>query len=95
MVLLEISGTLSAWLVWGMLGLYPLTGTTTYIVGSPTIDQAVIHLPSGKPKKSKGSLEKCRARCDQSTHTTVLSHCAVNLRLMLAKVLAPTAQLGS
>eukprot|EP00117_Sycon_ciliatum_P021032 scpid102407/ scgid2435/ len=38
------AGTLSAWCVWSMLGIYPLTGTTQYIVGSPSITMATITL---------------------------------------------------
>lgn len=38
---------MSAWFVWGALGLYPLTGTTTYFVGSPAVEKATVHLPSG------------------------------------------------
>ena len=41
------AGTLSAWYVWGALGLYPLTGTTQYFVGSPAVDRATITLPKG------------------------------------------------
>ena len=42
-----LPGTMSAWFVWGALGLYPLTGTTTYFVGSPAVEKATVHLPSG------------------------------------------------
>lgn len=38
-------GTLSAWYVWGALGLYPLSGTKEYFVGSPAVEKATIHLP--------------------------------------------------
>ena len=38
---------MSAWFVWGSLGLYPLTGTKGYFVGSPAVDKAVIRLPKG------------------------------------------------
>jgi putative alpha-1,2-mannosidase len=41
-------GTMSAWFVWGSLGLYPLTGTKVYFVGSPAVDKAVIRLPKGQ-----------------------------------------------
>lgn len=40
-------GTLSAWYVWGALGLYPLSGTEFYFVGSPAVEKATIHLDHG------------------------------------------------
>lgn len=40
-------GTMSAWYVWVAFGLYPLTGTTTYFVGSPSVETAMIHLTNG------------------------------------------------
>ncbi|KAL5496212.1 hypothetical protein EMCRGX_G012453 [Ephydatia muelleri] len=40
-------GTMSAWYVWVALGLYPLTGTTTYFVGSPSLEEAKLHLLDG------------------------------------------------
>eukprot|EP00041_Stephanoeca_diplocostata_P029729 m.885435 g.885435 ORF g.885435 m.885435 type:complete len:835 (+) comp23619_c0_seq5:360-2864(+) len=40
-------GALSSWYVWAALGLYPLTGTTTYILGSPVFPDANITLESG------------------------------------------------
>ena len=38
---------MSAWYVWGALGLYPLTGTPLYFMGSPAVDKATIALPKG------------------------------------------------
>lgn len=38
---------MSAWYVWAALGLYPLTGSETYILGSPVFPQAIVHLPGG------------------------------------------------
>jgi len=35
-------GTMSAWYVFGALGFYPLSGSTTYMVGSPVFEKAVI-----------------------------------------------------
>eukprot|EP00456_Euglypha_rotunda_P031265 TRINITY_DN24356_c0_g1_i1.p1 TRINITY_DN24356_c0_g1~~TRINITY_DN24356_c0_g1_i1.p1 ORF type:complete len:325 (+),score=21.60 TRINITY_DN24356_c0_g1_i1:54-977(+) len=35
-------GTLSAWLVWALIGFYPLAGSTRYSVGSPLFDSAYI-----------------------------------------------------
>jgi putative alpha-1,2-mannosidase len=40
-------GTMSAWLLFTMLGFYPLNGTDVYIVGSPWFDEATLHLPGG------------------------------------------------
>ena len=39
-------GTLSAWAVWAYLGLYPLTGSPTYILGSPVFANATLAVPS-------------------------------------------------
>ena len=39
-------GTLSAWLVWASLGLYPIAGTSSYAIGSPIISAANITLPT-------------------------------------------------
>lgn len=37
-------GALSGWLVWSMLGLYPVTpGSPTYAIASPVFDRAVVH----------------------------------------------------
>ncbi len=42
-------GTMSAWLIFGMLGFYPTCpGRPTYEIGSPCLPKAVIHLPNGK-----------------------------------------------
>eukprot|EP00118_Oscarella_pearsei_P026501 m.809 g.809 ORF g.809 m.809 type:complete len:745 (+) comp4904_c0_seq1:2-2236(+) len=40
-------GTLSSWYVWSVLGLYPLSGTTLYFIGSPRVSEASIHLAAG------------------------------------------------
>lgn len=41
-------GGLSGWLVWSMLGVYPMTpGAPVYVVGSPTFTSATIHSPTG------------------------------------------------
>ncbi len=34
--------------MWGALGLYPLTGTDLYFVGSPAVDKATVTLDGGK-----------------------------------------------
>jgi len=40
-------GTMSAWLLYGMLGFYPLAGTDLYFVASPALPRATLHLPGG------------------------------------------------
>lgn len=40
-------GTMSAWLVFTELGLYPLAGTDTLLVGSPLFTRSTLHLPGG------------------------------------------------
>lgn len=42
-------GALSGWLVWTMLGVYPITpGAPLYTIASPVFDRAVIHMADGK-----------------------------------------------
>ncbi|MBR6470286.1 MAG: glycoside hydrolase family 92 protein [Victivallales bacterium] len=41
------SGALSSWYVWSCLGLYPLTGTPYYLLGSPAVSYADIILNQG------------------------------------------------
>jgi hypothetical protein len=42
-------GALSGWLVWTMLGIYPMTpGAPMYTIASPVFDRAVVHRP-GRP----------------------------------------------
>jgi putative alpha-1,2-mannosidase len=38
------SGGLSSWYVWCCLGIYPLTGTPYYLLGSPSVNSAEIKL---------------------------------------------------
>eukprot|EP00048_Salpingoeca_helianthica_P017060 m.235483 g.235483 ORF g.235483 m.235483 type:complete len:787 (+) comp20087_c0_seq1:24-2384(+) len=40
-------GALSSWYVWAALGLYPLPGTTTYILASPVFPRVTLALPGG------------------------------------------------
>jgi predicted alpha-1,2-mannosidase len=41
-------GALSGWLVWTMLGVYPINpGTPLYLIGSPHFSKATLHRPSG------------------------------------------------
>ncbi|PHH56293.1 putative secreted glycosidase [Ceratocystis fimbriata CBS 114723] len=42
------AGAMESWLLWNMLGLYPLTGQTTFLVGSPWLCDATIHLGEGR-----------------------------------------------
>lgn len=42
------SGALQSWLVWNMIGLYPLTGTNAYLVGSPWFERMAIGVGNGK-----------------------------------------------
>jgi len=41
-------GTMSAWLIFGYLGFYPVAGSTTFILGSPVFETVVIDRPEGK-----------------------------------------------
>lgn len=41
------AGTLSAWLVFASLGVFPLAGTDVYLLGSPLFSEATLHLPGG------------------------------------------------
>jgi predicted alpha-1,2-mannosidase len=41
------SGTMSAWLVFTELGLYPIAGSDVLLVGSPLFTRATLHLPGG------------------------------------------------
>ena len=38
-------GALSAWAVFAMMGIYPIAGTTDYVLGQPTWDRVEIHDP--------------------------------------------------
>jgi predicted alpha-1,2-mannosidase len=40
-------GTMSAWLVFSMLGFYPIVGTDRYVVGAPLFPHAELALPGG------------------------------------------------
>jgi len=39
-------GTMSAWYVWGTLGIYPLSASTTFMMGSPMFDSVTIAVPT-------------------------------------------------
>jgi len=40
-------GTMSAWYIWGVLGVYPRSGSTTFMIGSPVFDSVTISRPQG------------------------------------------------
>ncbi|KAK8127456.1 putative glycosyl hydrolase protein [Apiospora sp. TS-2023a] len=42
------AGAMESWVLWVMLGLYPMTGQTTFLVGSPWFSDLTIHLGGGK-----------------------------------------------
>lgn len=42
------AGAMETWLVWAMIGLYPMTGQTTFLIGSPWFRNLTIDLGSGK-----------------------------------------------
>ncbi|KAL8714575.1 MAG: hypothetical protein Q9220_001523 [cf. Caloplaca sp. 1 TL-2023] len=44
------SGAMQSWLLWNMIGLYPITGQTTFLIGSPWFGMT-IHLGEGKTLK--------------------------------------------
>lgn len=41
------SGTMSAWYLFAALGIYPIAGSATYAIGSPSVNRAVIHRDAG------------------------------------------------
>ena len=43
-------GTMSSWLIWGLIGFYPMAGTEQYIVGSPSFNNITIN------RKEEGGL---------------------------------------
>lgn len=42
------SGAMESWLIWNMLGLYPMAGQTTFLIGSPWFSNITISLKGGK-----------------------------------------------
>jgi predicted alpha-1,2-mannosidase len=62
-------GSMSSWLVWSDLGLYPETaGAPVLVTGSPLFPQATVHLPSGNALLIKGD-----GASDTSPYVTSLS----------------------
>lgn len=45
------SGAMSSWLVFNMMGIYPVAGQNLYLIGSPMIQSYTVHLPNGKKLK--------------------------------------------
>lgn len=44
----EDNGSMSSWVLFSMLGFYPVTpGSGDYVLGIPLLDEAVLHLPAG------------------------------------------------
>ncbi|KAH8681160.1 glycoside hydrolase family 92 protein [Xylariales sp. PMI_506] len=41
------AGAMESWLIWAMLGLYPMTGQPTFLIGSPWFSDLTIHLEGG------------------------------------------------
>ena len=59
------SGALSSWFVWCQLGIYPLTGTKYYLLGSPGIKEGILSFGNGKlkievEKESQNSIYSAR-----------------------------------
>ncbi|KAL4928754.1 alpha-1,2-mannosidase family protein [Aspergillus undulatus] len=42
------AGAMQTWLLWNMIGLYPITGQTTFLIGSPWFESLTIDLGGGK-----------------------------------------------
>ncbi|GAB7332280.1 hypothetical protein MBLNU13_g04118t1 [Cladosporium sp. NU13] len=42
------AGAMQTWILWNMIGLYPLTGQTTFLIGSPWFERLEIDLGEGK-----------------------------------------------
>ncbi|PSK34090.1 hypothetical protein B9Z65_8416 [Elsinoe australis] len=42
------AGAMQTWILWNMIGLYPITGQTTFLVGSPWFGDLTIDLGAGK-----------------------------------------------
>jgi len=40
-------GTMSAWLLWSSLGIYPLAGSAEYVIGAPLFPKAEVGVPGG------------------------------------------------
>ena len=67
---MSAAGEMSAWAAFGLLGLYPLAGTQTYILGVPSFSNATVALPALALRHAHASLT--------STQTPLLSIVAHN-----------------
>lgn len=45
------AGAMQTWLLWNMIGLYPVTGQTTFLIHSPWYESMTINLSNGKALK--------------------------------------------
>jgi predicted alpha-1,2-mannosidase len=45
------AGAMQSWILWNMIGLYPMTGQTTFLIGSPWFKDMTIQLGGGKTVK--------------------------------------------
>jgi putative alpha-1,2-mannosidase len=46
---------MQSWLLWSMIGLYPITGTTTFLIGAPQLKYLAINLGDGKKFEVKST----------------------------------------
>lgn len=62
------SGAMSSWLVFNMMGIYPVAGQNLYLIGSPMVPSYTIHLPNGKKLKvvAQGDVWKVKGNEDRS-----------------------------
>ena len=49
------AGSMQSWILWNMIGLYPITGQTTFLIGSPWFDDLTIKTPSGRDLRIRAS----------------------------------------
>lgn len=42
------AGAMQTWALWNMIGLYPITGQTTFLIGSPWFERLELDLGEGK-----------------------------------------------
>lgn len=71
------SGAMSSWLVFNMMGIYPVAGQNLYLIGSPMIPAYTIHLPNGKDLKvvAKGNEWNVKSQYDEAIlRGTSLTH---------------------
>jgi predicted alpha-1,2-mannosidase len=73
------SGTMSAWYLFSALGFFPIAGTDTFIVGSPLVTHATLHLGSNElvvdaPNASDVSIHPTRVTLDGAVLTSAVLH---------------------